>query len=53
MKWALLSEYDVQALESTDWSIPQADAEVSERLQRRALFNKHLAKAEDGAQVPE
>ena len=36
MKRALLSEYDVQPLEPTSWSIPSANAEVSERLQRRA-----------------
>ena len=47
VKWQLLQEYDVQALESSDWSIPSADAEVSDRLQRRALFAKHLNKLEE------
>ena len=47
VKWQLLQEYDVQALESSDWSIPLADAEVSDRLQRRALFAKHLTKLEE------
>ena len=49
VKWALLQEYDVQALESPDWAIPSADAEVSERLQRRALFNKHLSKVDNAS----
>ena len=49
VKWALLQEYVVQALESSDWDIPSADAEVSERLQRRALFNKHLSKVDSAS----
>ena len=47
VKWALLKEYDVQSLESSEWGIPEADAEVSERLQRKALFAKHFKKAEE------
>ena len=39
----------MQALESSDWAIPSADAEVSERLQRRALFNKHLSKVDSAS----
>ena len=46
VKWQLLKEYDVQSLESSEWDIPEADAEVSERLHRKALFAKHLQKAE-------
>ena len=51
MKWQLLQEYDVQALDSSDWNIPLADAEVSDRLQRRALFAKHLNKLEEAGGV--
>ena len=43
VKWALHQEYDVKFLDSSDWSIPEADREVADRLQKRALFNKHLS----------
>ena len=43
MKWGLLKEYDVKALESSDWRIPEADQEVTARLQQKALFNKREA----------
>ena len=43
VKWTLLQEYDVKFLDSSDWSIPEADREVADRLQKRALFNKHLS----------
>ena len=46
VKWQLLKEYDVQSLESSEWDIPEADQEVSDRLQRKALFAKHLSKVE-------
>jgi hypothetical protein len=46
VKWTLLQEYDVKFLDSSDWSIPEADREVSDRLQKRALFNKHLSSSE-------
>ena len=46
-KWGLLEEYDVEKLESSEWTIPEADEEVSSRLQRKALFNRHLS-ASDG-----
>ena len=42
VKWGFLKEYDVKALEGSDWRIPEADKEVSERLQQRALFNLRL-----------
>ena len=42
IKWQLLHEYDVRSLESTEWAVPEADEEVSERLKRRALIAKHL-----------
>ena len=45
VKWGLLKEYDVKALESNDWRIPEADKEVTDRLQQKALFNKHLEKS--------
>ena len=41
VKWDLLREYDVQSLESSEWAIPEADDEVSERIKKKALFNKH------------
>ena len=41
IKWDLLKEYDVQALESSEWSIADADDEVSERVRRKALFAEH------------
>ena len=47
VKWQLLQEYDVKALESSDWAISGADQEVADRLQRRALFQKHLSKVEE------
>ena len=53
MKWGLLKEYDVKALERSDWRIPEADREVSERLQQRALFNKHLEKSGAASAPPD
>ena len=49
VKWGLLKEYDVKALESNDWRIPEADKEVTDRLQQKALFNKHLEKSGVGS----
>ena len=43
VKWQLLEEYDVKALESNEYSIPAADEEVSQRLRQKALFAKHLS----------
>ena len=42
IKWQLLREYDVRSLGSTEWAVLEADEEVSERLERRALIAKHL-----------
>ena len=47
-KWTLLEEYDVSKLDASSWAIPEADQEVADRLQRKALFNKHLQKFEEG-----
>ena len=44
-----MKEYDVKALESSDWRIPEADQEVTARLQQKALFNKHLEKSGVGS----
>ena len=41
IKWDLLKEYDVRSLESSEWNIPEADDEVTERIKRKALFAKH------------
>ncbi len=49
IKWQLLQEYDVRCLESSEWSLPEADAEVSERLKRKALLAKHLSGVPAGA----
>ena len=49
IKWRLLQEYDVRCLESSEWSLPEADAEVSERLKRKALLAKHLSSVPAGA----
>ena len=53
VKWGLLKEYDVKALEGSDWRIPEADKEVSDRLQQRALFNKHLEKSGAASAPPD
>ena len=53
VKWGLLKEYDVKALEGSDWRIPEADKEVSDRLQQRALFDKHLEKSGAAAAPPD
>ena len=42
-----MQEYDTKALKRSGWVIPAADHEVADRLQRRALFNKHLAKVKE------
>ena len=47
VKWTLLDEYDVRALDSHDMCIPEADEEVSARLRQKALFSKHLTALED------
>ena len=51
VKWTLLQEYDVKFLDSSDWSIPEADREVADRLQKRALFNKHLSSNEPDSSI--
>ena len=50
---SLLKENDVKALEGSDWRIPEADKEVSDRLQQRALFNKHLEKSGAASAPPD
>ena len=47
VKWALLEEYDVRALDNNELSVPEADEEVTQRLKQKALFNKHLGALED------
>ena len=49
VKWQLLQEYGVRSLDSSEWHVAEADQEVSERLERRALFNKHLSEFSDSA----
>ena len=51
VKWTLLQEYDVKLLDSSDWNIPEADREVADRLQKRALFNKHLSSNEPDSSI--
>lgn len=45
--WALHGEYDVKALDSHEYAVPEAGEEVSRRLQKKALFAKHLGALED------
>ena len=48
--WHLADEYDVLAMQNADIQIDEADDEVRKRLERKALFAKHLDKAtEHGA----
>ena len=49
VKWDLHREYDVQSLESDEWSTTEADEEVTERLRKKALFQKHYDKVQDSA----
>ena len=50
VKWKLLQQFDVQAFRSSDRSIPSAEAEVSDRLQRRALLTMHFNKQEEAGE---
>ena len=48
--WHLADEYDVLAMQNADIQIDEADDEVRKRLERKALFAKHLDNAtEHGA----
>ena len=49
VRWTLLDEYDVEKLDNDDWPIDAVDDEVKERMTRKALFAKSLAKVEEAA----
>ena len=51
VRWALLDEYGVEKLDQDDWSIDEVDDELKERMTRKALFAKSLAKVEEAAPV--
>ena len=51
VKWDLLKEYDVQSLEASEWVIQEADDEVSDRIKKKALFQKHWSNLQDAAPV--
>ena len=44
---ASIDEYGVEKLDKDDWSIDAVDDEVKERMPRKALFAKSLAKVEE------
>ena len=47
VKWALLEEFDVKALESNEYAVTEADEEVTQRMKQKALFAKHLTSLEE------
>ena len=48
VQWELCDQYDVRALDENELTMPGADEEVRLRLEKKALFNKYLAKAQEG-----
>ena len=46
VQWQLCEQYDRRSLDENELAIPAADEEVRLRLEKKALFNKYLAKAE-------
>ena len=42
VKWQLLEEYGVRALEHNELAVPEADEEVVQRLKTKALVATHL-----------
>ena len=42
----------MEKLDKDDWSIDEVDDEVKERMTRKALFAKSLAKVEEAAPMP-
>ena len=47
VQWDLCAQYDVRSLDEQELQIPAADEEVRLRLEKKALFNKHLTKERD------
>ena len=47
VQWHLCDQYDIRALDEEDMAAGAVDEEVRKRLETKALFNKHLNKAED------
>ena len=45
VRWELCDQYDIRALDEDELYIPGADEEVRNRLEKKALFKKHLEKA--------
>ena len=48
VNWELCDQYDIRALDAEELIIPDADEEVRHRLERMALFQKYLDKANVG-----
>ena len=42
VRWDLLNEYDIASLQKSEWEIEEADAEIQEKLKKRATLVKHL-----------
>ena len=47
VRWELLDEYDVAALDKQRWSIEDVDEEVQVRLKAKAQIKKHLPEPGD------
>ena len=53
MRWELCDQYDIRALDEDELYIPGADGKVRSRLEKKALFKKHLEKAGETGQHEE
>jgi len=53
VRWDLASEIDWGKLSEEALSIPAVEAEIQERLQKKALFQKYLAKSQDSRSAEE
>jgi hypothetical protein len=53
VKWQLLEEFDVKALETNEYAVTEADEEVTKRMQQKALFAKHLSALEESGAAKE
>ena len=54
VRWDLTEHIDRRRIrEDSDFSMPQLEQEISERLQQKVLMNKYLGKASEGAKAME